>query len=410
MAKAGEISSSITPITDYSLNRNQYYPTYFKKKRTQIASPLRKGEIVQGTILTNAVNSIAKVRLPVGTFEAVLHNNLKQGDRLFFKVYEIKPVLNLKVHSVNTKINNNKISTEEILRILDIQKDQLNSSIIEILRSQNNTIIKEKVLLLVNNFNTFSDEILSGKDLKAVIKTIYWISEANLYFNDTHFNLLYPYFQGLSYFNILMNDLIEVVYYNNNEYYSKTKKIINNIIAETDFRNLATSYSKHINNNFLLYNNLKSIVNNNINYQHKQLINSIISIFDSMHKWNAVANISDVPYNLFIPIAYKDSKLYNAQLIIRNYNKVEFKGKIKIEADDPDCDFGAKIRRLNDFDLQLKNIYDDKYLTDFAFNLREKFMNHNYSLQAFIIDLYNRETDLLPELPKSPVKNISVVI
>lgn len=414
MAKAGEISGNISPVNDYSVNRNFYYPPLKQKPKKQIASPLHKGEIVQATILSDAVNSVARVRLPVGTFDAHIHNKLKKGDKLFFKVIDDKSMLTLRVYSVNTVENGNKIPVNEILRMLDLPENELDQEVVKILSDQNSTVIKDSVLEILKNFRLLTEETLLKKSLLSVIKTIYWMDEANIEFTKKHFEIIYPYYQGLTYFGNLMGEFSSLIHNSGSIELNNTKKILDLCNSEIEFNFFAGFFSKHINNNLLFYNNLKSLpIKNSVPFIIKEKALKIIEIIDSMHKWNSIADISNVPYQLYMPLPIRNDNVIYAQLIIQNYNTTEFNGKIAIDGNDPDCDVGAKINRLNKENLYIditnsENMENE--LIDLATKTRNLLLPFNLSLQAFIVNFNNKERDFLPAFPKSPSRKISVVI
>ncbi len=414
MAKAGEISGKISSISDYSNNRNFYMPVYNQRKRKEIASPIRKGEIVSGTILTDANNSIASVRLPVGILDAKLHNNLKKGDRLFFKVTDEKPVLTLKVHSVNTIINGIRLSNKEIVRILDLTDDELNENIIKVLSDQNSIIVKDSILKIINNFSLLPERILEGKRLLPVIKTIYWMNEANIEFNYRHFELLYPAFRGLKYLNYVLRDFQLALKKQSNSLTEKTLKILDLINSEFQFSFFASFYSKKTDSGMLLFNNIKDLErDSSIISEIKKIAKDIEMFINAIHKWNAIADIKTVPYHLYMPLPNYYDDYTNAQLIIQNYKSINIETTVKIEDDDPDCDLGARLLRYEplafSFDLFEKN-NSEEILKELATNVRTELLNYNLSLQAFIVHYEGSDRDFLPDFPKSPSHKISVVI
>lgn len=120
ISKAGRIDTSNKILTEsYSSRGDRYLPaTYGQKKKASVK--LRKGEIVLGQILEKVSDEIFKIKLPNGIFRAVIHPNLRQGDKLYFLIKEIDPSLVISVHSTDLIFDNKKVNSDEIIRVLDL--------------------------------------------------------------------------------------------------------------------------------------------------------------------------------------------------------------------------------------------------------------------------------------------------
>lgn len=120
ISKAGRIDTSNKILTEsYSSRGDRYLPaTYIQKKKASVK--LRKGEIVLGQVLEKVSDEIFKIKLPNGIFRAMIHPNLRQGDKLYFLIKEIDPSLVISVHSTDLIFENKKVNSDEIMRVLDL--------------------------------------------------------------------------------------------------------------------------------------------------------------------------------------------------------------------------------------------------------------------------------------------------
>jgi len=134
---------------------NYYVPMRARQQIKTEAQKLKVGEIVLGTVMEIVSNEIAKVKLPMGTFTAVLHKRLCPGDTLFLLVAEIEPQLVLKVHSVSTTQAGRLRASPEIARILDLPEKQLIIDIIEYLSKKKSTILRSEII----NFSSILDKL-----------------------------------------------------------------------------------------------------------------------------------------------------------------------------------------------------------------------------------------------------------
>lgn len=134
---------------------NYYIPMRARQQIKTEAQKLKVGEIVLGTIVEIVSNEIAKVKLPMGTFSAVLHNRLRPGDTLFLYVAEIEPQLVLKVHSVSTTQAGRLRASPEIARILDLPDKQVIIDIIEFLSKKKSTILRSEII----NFSSLLEKL-----------------------------------------------------------------------------------------------------------------------------------------------------------------------------------------------------------------------------------------------------------
>lgn len=415
MAKASEITGIVDPVGSYSYNRNFYYPQGGRKKTRQAGSPIHSGEIVQGYIIESLANGYARVKLPNGTFEAKLHNRLRKGDSLFLRVSEVKPVLVLRVYSVYVAAKGNKIPASEIIRMLDLPENELYENIIGVLRTQSNTIVKDEVLMLVNYLTDISDEELEGKELPGILNTLYWMEEASIRIDRNHFQIMYPFLQGPAKFQEHFNSFEDTVRKEGLPDLRRTLKALDLYRSMTKINEAVSFFSKHAPFDIVFYRNLRDIFEKkNISREIRETAGELIKIIDSMHKWNAVANISKVPFQLYVPFPVKGMKNNVTTFHIHHFESPsDFSGKISIVREDPDYDLGVKLHRLEKLNFDMGFSADDPELEtklrNFAIFIRNRVIDR-YNLLSVVMELEGEQKDLLPDIPASPSRKISVVI
>ncbi|MCX7880168.1 MAG: hypothetical protein N2517_05860 [Ignavibacteria bacterium] len=158
----------ISPLGE-SPNKNLDFYRQPKHKVKQIS--LRVGEVVRGQIINVLSTSQAIINLPDGTFTAEISGKFRSGDELFFKVQAIEPTLVLRIYSVFTKINNKEISTDELLRMLDLPNTKIFQLVTERKKQTGNVVFRDEVLGYVG----FANKILEKsqtESLESIIKFI----------------------------------------------------------------------------------------------------------------------------------------------------------------------------------------------------------------------------------------------
>lgn len=150
MSKAGRIDTSNKILTEsYSSRGGRYLPaTNTPKKKASLK--LRKGEIVFGQILEKVSREVFKIKLPNGIFKAVIHPSLKQGDKLYFIIKEIEPSLVISVHSTDLILEKNKINFTEIIRILDLNDNDIIRNIISEYGQRVNRLLRHVVIDIIS--------------------------------------------------------------------------------------------------------------------------------------------------------------------------------------------------------------------------------------------------------------------
>lgn len=148
---------------------------------------LKKGEIIHGTVVDIPAPREAMVRLPVGTLHAVLHGRLKRGDSLFLKVIETTPGLVLRVYSVSVMINGKEVSTEDIIRILDLPDNLFFAELIKHFRKSASSIVRDDMIKLEKYFLELEEENVKDMDLDEAFDICEFIFRNNLQFSNQSF-------------------------------------------------------------------------------------------------------------------------------------------------------------------------------------------------------------------------------
>lgn len=222
------------------------YESYRTNKKHN-AVKLHLGEVVHGNIIEVISNKEAIVRLPIGTLSAELKGNLKKDDSLFFLVEELEPSLILKIHSVSVRIDGKELSIKEIIRILNLKDNPFTKSAIEFLKTKKNTIQRNEVILLNNNFNKIKNLINNNLRLNNLLESLYLILKANIKISNNIFSKIQPFFLNIDFFNKDFQNLISSI--------PLLPKELSDQISE--FSNKLTDNSISIKEKFLLLNALK---------------------------------------------------------------------------------------------------------------------------------------------------------
>ncbi len=284
----------------YFYNRKAIY----KKEKFSL---LRVGEIVYGRISIIINTELASVKLPIGTFTASIHKNIKQGDELYFKVEEVSPNLILKVHSVSSSIDNNPLSTSEIIRILDIPNDETFNEVVEFLRHYKNLILRNDILLFVKFYDFIRKHIDDSYIKKDVLKTIYRMREGEIEPEIEIFKTLYIGCNGERTIQELLNTFIEKCYLLPPN--SRDRLLSYFEINEGNEINLKKSmnfFSQNGINEESFYQISQKILQiNSINKVFQELqsiVKNIIAIVDSGMFWNLLALSSCTSFIVMMPL------------------------------------------------------------------------------------------------------------
>ncbi len=160
-----------------NLNRATDFQRIPLGKQKQIT--VRIGEILRGKIVEVISPQQAVISLPNGTFTAEISGRFKAGDELFFRVQKVEPSLVLKIHSMFVGKGNWEIATNEILRILDLPKNNLFEKIIDYEKSKSNIIVREEVILKAK-FSSAILEKIPKENLNLLLRFVDFALNNNL--------------------------------------------------------------------------------------------------------------------------------------------------------------------------------------------------------------------------------------
>lgn len=137
---------------------SQYEQQQQNPKKKNTASKLHVDEIVVGIITDRVDTNFAYVKIPTGTFKALVGENLHKGDSLYFKVVQVNPHLVLKVHEVSTGKEGKKTRTEELLRLLDLPSSELDFKILDQLKLSRKTVQRDQLIEICKTFSRYDPE------------------------------------------------------------------------------------------------------------------------------------------------------------------------------------------------------------------------------------------------------------
>ena len=163
MSKAGKIDTSNRITTEsYSSRGGRYVVPNSPKPKSKASHNLKKGEIVLGQVLEKIDKEVYKLKLPNGIFKAVVHSNLKHGDKLYFYIQTISPSLIITVHSTNVLFKENKLDYVSIIRVLGLEENKRIRNTIYEYQKRTNRLIKH----VISDVNTVILKYLSKEKKK----------------------------------------------------------------------------------------------------------------------------------------------------------------------------------------------------------------------------------------------------
>lgn len=158
MSKAGRIDTSNRIETESYSSRGGRYLPVTKAPNKKASIKLRKGEIVFGQVLEKVSKELFKIKLPNGIFKAIIHPSLKQGDRLYFLIKDIEPSLVISVHSTDLILDNGKLNTDEIIRVLDITDSEVSRNIILEYSQRVNRLLRHVIIDIIERVDDFKKQ------------------------------------------------------------------------------------------------------------------------------------------------------------------------------------------------------------------------------------------------------------
>ncbi len=383
------IDGGLKTIGGGSNGFNYYYSSPRTSLKQEKFSLLRVGEIVYGRISSLISSELANVKLPIGTFTAFIHKQIKQGDELYLKVEEVSPSLILKVHSVSSTINNIPLTSKEIIRILDLPNDEIYVDVVEFIKDKKNIILRNDILLFVKSFNFISKKIDDSYIKTDVLKTIYLMREGDVEPEFEIFNSLYIGFNGERRIQELLN---KFVFYSNLLPLNSKNRILSYInLNEGNTINIKKSinfFSHNGNYEESFYQILHKILQiNSINkhFQELQTITKkIIEIVDSNNFWNLLALSSCTTFRILLPINSNDDiKVATLSIECNKSLKTALLNNNKSIENAINFDFvGYLCNRIKPQNLKLSNNSDYSELAE----LIESLLNPlGFNLRSFVM-------------------------
>ncbi len=280
------------------------------KQRKDRPEQLRKGEIIQGTIVGVPDEKAAIVRLPIGTFTAYLQGRLKKGDTLYFQVADTEPSLILKIYSTSFKVNGVDLPTPELVRILDLPDTKFYHQFIAFSRFRLSTITREEALQIGNAYGELGNSAKKETGMELTFRILQFMLENNVNVDTVNFMRLKPVFLGP---NVFHESLLEFEK-NIGTLPDSIKPAAENIIRELrqpsmSFPDIIRFFAKkEIKNKSAstFYNLLADIITRDATHSASgNLLKSardIISIVESQNFINKIA-ITDSSYHyMYIPV------------------------------------------------------------------------------------------------------------
>ncbi len=372
---------------------NFYFQQDNQPKQEKKYSKLRIGEVVRATILDRIDNELAYVRIPTGTFKALVGKNLKKDDSLLFKVNEITPYLVLKIYEVPTGKKELLFPTEELIRILDVPENEFYFDLIEVFRQYKNTIVREDLL---NIYKVYQQYLGENKYFSNQTQFLRLAIELNisklpislnlikkllpLYMNENEINDL------LNYLDKNVNELPEPIKSNLIEIFDDVKK---NKYNKNNLFILAISENEKQKTFFDLLNDIDEYEFISKSYKNKS--NILRKFIVALSLWNIISFSGKAPLQYFIPY-YFEGFYFVIRITKRNYtnNKLE---PVSFNFSVPTDNVGEVKGKMLAFQKQLK-LYmsnDNNKFIESLDSFKEKLISslekNNYNLNSLKISV-----------------------
>lgn len=425
MAKTTTIGSGLTPVGYRNESQLQYYTAQGRQPIKKRNPRLRPGEIVSGVVIEIPSKNHAVVRLPNGTFRAILHGKLKRGDSLFFKVQQADETLILKVHSVNIRQAGEKLSDKEIIRVLDLPDSEIFKYMVAFLSTMKSRVFRDDALLIFNSFNKIRKLQETPMQQETIFRVLYWMTEAGIEHSPEIFKLLAPLFikmdefeSRLKRFESISKQLPQQFRGQVNNCFSRIYSVKENISSRLKFFTKNPTDDHGRKTFYELLRNIVDTLNDNKYNEIKGLAGQLKSTCEAMHFWNAIALRDNEPLHLFLPLPRINGFMIT-RLTMQNLHAVRFPNqnvfKVALNPETPDaCDLvtgdGSFAKEIKINVIGEKTDYK-KQLEELATKLREALKTNNYALQSFIITGNDEvEQDLLPESVHIPPMKFEIVV
>lgn len=378
---------------------NYYQRNQQAQKKKEVPSKLRVGEIVRGAISDRISDELAYVRIPTGTFKAIVSSNLKKGDSLLFKVVEVNPNLILRVHEVATMYNGEIMSMEHLLRILDIPNVPLYSALIDKMRKTRKTILREDVLEIYKLISKAEKELLSNAELDNLLTQLNEMQKAKLPLSLNLIKKLIPLFVSenliSNYLNKLfknLNNLSDQLKRNLTEYY---KDIVQNNYNKNNLFVLSISGNKDQPSFFDI---LCDIADGEYKNEIIEASSGLRDLIAAMSLWNIISFSGKTPFHYIIPYYY-NNEFYVIRIIKQTINK-EGKNPISFNFSMPSENLGEIRAKVLGFQKQLKIYLEAESekiistLEKFRSDLENAISSKDFKLESLKIGLEDVESEL----------------
>jgi hypothetical protein len=410
--------SEITSELPQSTRREEMF---FDKKSKP--TKLRPGEIVQGTIIEVHANDEATVRLPNGTYRAVLHGALKRGDTLFFKVVESAPTLILRIYAVYCVINGKKVSNKDIIRILNLPEKIYTDQIISFYSFRRSIIVRDDILVFLRLFDQIDSKELEDTPIKDLFKVLFLMHESNLPFSKELYKKIKPMFIGINYLQAAMALLDQYKFYMPDPLQKRLEHLFNRLKdPDTDLMYLFNYFSirnQSSDKQITFYSLLRQFLN--IEYSAKKnpemfnlqtIVKNLVEAIEAQHIMNSFAHRNKTPKYFFVPIFIWDN-YFIAQLAIKKEKNNTIMFSILTFNDE----LGEVLTQGNYNDKKINTIFiseseeSSSILQKHLMALRRVLYSKNYDAGALkATNMPIEEIDMIQDRTQQQPKKISVVI
>ena len=311
-------STFIASVGAGSGGGNAYSTDNQPQQRERKPSKLRIGEIVRATIIERIDDEYAYVRIPTGTFIASVGPNLKNSDSLLFKVSETNPNLILKIHEVPTGNQTSIFTNEELLRVLDLPKNEFYLKLIDCFKKYKTSILRDDMLQIYKVYKQYSELNRNDIPIEQFANLVVELNIGKLPLSINLISKLLPLYVDEN----IISDSLNYIAKNINELPNDIKIKLDLILD--DIRN--NKYSKNnifvlaINENeqtfFEILNEIDERNDVSKNFKHKS--NILRDLIASLSLWNILSFSGKTPLQYFIPYLYQDH-YFIIRIVKRNF-------------------------------------------------------------------------------------------
>ncbi|MDC1068914.1 hypothetical protein OAQ99_07125 [Candidatus Kapabacteria bacterium] len=380
-------------------NSGNQYQAQQPQKKEQTPSKLRVGEIVRGTISDRINQELAYVRIPTGTFKAVISSNLKKDDSLLFKVVETSPNLVLKVHEVNTLIRGEVSSIDNLLRVLDLPKIPLYLELIDKMRRTRKSILRDDALEIYKLVSKGEKEFLSVTTISSLLNQMNEMQIAKLPLSINLIKKLIPLFVEENIISKYLNNLVD-----------GTKELTGNLKTEIEDYLVDVKKNNYKKNNLFLlsissedstssfFELLIKISEDDYSQKLKKAAAGLRDLIAAMSLWNIISFSGKSPFHYIIPYYYNGA-YYVIRIIKQTMNKAG-NSPVSFSFSMPTENIGEVRAKILSFQNQLK-IYleaESEKIVDtiekFRANLESAVSQKGFKLESLKIGLEDIASEL----------------